>query len=378
MHHLKLQLHLQQQQTIINLTGNKIIFMFPTVVAWGAYQRVEENFFLLICPMHKQEGDGKVNDSVKKLKRQLIAASSGTLLSAFALTSATYAWYVSNNTVQATTSTISAKANSFVLQIAKLKDGAQHGDNNQSLVANTDGHKISPSSTNDIKNWYTCLGWGQDGKVHSYEKRDDLDTDGKYTVDIDHYAYIKSEYILYTITETGLCDVYLNGAELGGAIQVTADDPTSSGNVVPDSMRVGITIQDLNGTIPVGDEELVLVYAPKNETGKGNDATAIDGWTYVKDTTTVAPVTYPHVYETTYTWTDSNSILHDYAATKAGDNYMAPTANASTIASNEDYEGVIMRVYIWLEGTDEDCVNNSNQDDPSTYNVTLSLAGVAK
>lgn len=318
-----------------------------------------------------------MNDSVKKLKRQLAAAACSALLSAVALSSATYAWYVSNNTVDATASTISAKANSFVLQIAKLSEGAQHGDN-QSLVAISDGHKISPSSTNDVKNWYTCLGWGQDGKVYSYEKRDDLDADGKYTVDTDHYAYIKSEYILYTITETGLCDVYLNGGEENGAIQVTADDPTTTSKVVPDSMRVGITIQNLDGTTPVGDEELVLVYAPKNEPGKGNDATAINGWTYVKDTTSVAPVTYPHVYETTYTWTDSNSVVHDYAATKSGENYMAPTNNATPIVSNVDYDGVIMRVYIWLEGTDEDCVNNSNQDDPSTYNVTLSLAGVAK
>ena len=345
-------------------------------MAWGAYQRVEENFFLLICLVYKSGGDGKVSESVKRLKRQLVAAASAVLLSAVALSSATYAWYVSNNTVKATVSTISAKVNSFILQIAKLSEGAQHGDN-QSLVAITDGHKISPSSTNDVKNWYICQGWGQDGKVHSYIKPENMDATGMYKIDTDHYAYIKSEYILYTITETGLCDVYLDGAELGGAIQVAANE-TATSEVIPDSMRVGITIQDLNGTIPVGDEELILVYAPKNETGKGNDATAIDGWTYVKDTTSLAPVTYPHVYETTYIWTDSNSILHDYAATKLGENYMAPTSNASPIVSNVDYDGVIMRVYIWLEGTDEDCVNNSNEDDPSTYNVTLSLAGVAK
>ena len=38
-----------------------------------------------------------------------------------------------------------------------------------------------------------------------------------------------------------------------------------------------------------------------------------------------------------------------------------------------------MRVYIWLEGTDAECVNtNGEADDMSTYSVVLTLAGVAK
>lgn len=312
---------------------------------------------------------------VSKLKKELAIAAIMVMVSFVALSFATYAWYVANTTVNATTSTISAKANNFVLQIAKLSEGAQHGDN-QSLVAVTEGHTISPSSTNDLKNWYICQGWGENGKVTSYMKPT-IEADGKYTIGTDRYAYIKSEYILYTITETGLCDVYLDGGELAGAIQVTAQgSPTST--VIPDSMRVGITIQDLEGTTPTGTEKLVLVYAPKNETGKGNDETAIDGWTYVKDENTLASVTYPHIYEKTYTWTDSDNKIHDYAAVKSGESYVAPTANADTIALDVDYDGVIMRVYIWLEGTDEQCVNNSNEDDPSTYNVTVSLAGVAK
>lgn len=305
----------------------------------------------------------------------MLVAALTVMISFVALCSATYAWYAANTTVNATSSTISAKANNFVLQIAKYSDGAQHGDN-QSLVAATVGHKISPSSTNDLANWYICQGWGQDGKVTSYVKPT-IGTDGKYTIGTDRYAFIKSEYILYTVTETGLCDVYLDGADVAGAIQVTAEGtPTSS--VIPESMRVGITIQDLEGTNPMGVEKLVLVYAPSNETGKGNDATAIDGWTYVKDENTLAPVTYPHIYEKTYTWTDSSSIVHDYAATKSGENYVAPASNGETIAYDVDYDGVIMRVYIWLEGTDEQCVNNSNVDDPSTYNVTVGFAGVAK
>lgn len=312
---------------------------------------------------------------VSKLKKELAIAALMVMVSLVALSSATYAWYVANTTVNATTSTISAKANNFVLQIAKLSEGAQHGDN-QSLIASTVGHTISPSSTNDLKNWYICQGWGQNGKVQTYTKPT-IESDGQYTIGTERYAYIKSEYVLYTVTETGLCDVYLDGGELSGAIQVTAQgSPTST--VIPDSMRVGITIQDLEGTAPTGTEKLVLVYAPKNETGKGNDETAIDGWTYVKDENTLASVTYPHIYEKTYTWTDSDNKVHDYAAVKSGESYVAPATNADTIASDVDYDGVIMRVYIWLEGTDEQCVNNSNEDDPSTYNVTVSLAGVAK
>lgn len=310
-----------------------------------------------------------MNTNAKKSRIQLIGAIVSVFVSLVALFSATYAWFIANNTVKATQSTISAKANNFVLQIATLEDGAQHGDN-QSLVAVTDGHTISPSSTNDIKNWYVCMGWGQNGMVQSYTKPV-VSEDGKYTIGSDRYAFIKSEYVLYTVTETGTCDAYLDGSEPGGAIKVSANGtPTST--VIPESMRVGITTQDLDSTgNPTGNEDLIVVYAPYNETGKGNDQTGIDGWTYVKDETQVAAVTYPHIFGTSYTSNGDN-----YAATKNGESYEAPASNGKPIASGVGYNGVIMRVYIWLEGTDEQCVNNSNEDDPSTYNVTISLAGI--
>ena len=36
-----------------------------------------------------------------------------------------------------------------------------------------------------------------------------------------------------------------------------------------------------------------------------------------------------------------------------------------------------MRVYIWMEGTDADCVNNAAAEDPATYNVNVKLAGIS-
>lgn len=57
------------------------------------------------------------NKSVKALKRQLMAAIAMVLVAAIALASSTYAWFVSNNTVKATTTTISAQSNAPFLKI---------------------------------------------------------------------------------------------------------------------------------------------------------------------------------------------------------------------------------------------------------------------
>ena len=153
----------------------------------------------------------------------------------------------------------------ILCSIATLKAGAQHGDN-QFLVASSVGHKISPSSTNNLKDWFVSLSWGQDGLVHSYMQADvdatgkyTRDKTGTYTISPERYAFIKSEHIIYTVTQTGSCDVYLAAETDVPAVQVTAEGTTTSDDVIPKSLRVGITIQDLVGTTPTGDEHLVLV-----------------------------------------------------------------------------------------------------------------------
>ena len=51
------------------------------------------------------------NKSINSLKKQLVAAVAMVLVAAIALGSSTYAWFVSNNTVKATTASISAQSN---------------------------------------------------------------------------------------------------------------------------------------------------------------------------------------------------------------------------------------------------------------------------
>lgn len=55
--------------------------------------------------------------NVKALKKQLMAAVAMVLVAAIALGSSTYAWFVTNNTVKATTSQISAQSNAAFMKI---------------------------------------------------------------------------------------------------------------------------------------------------------------------------------------------------------------------------------------------------------------------
>lgn len=316
---------------------------------------------------------------LKKLKRELIGAAASLMVSAVALSSATYAWYVTNNTVQATTTTISATTNGFILQIAKAEDGAQHGGEQMSLAASTVGGRITPSSTNDLKEWYICRGWDSAGKVTSYAKptfsTGEGTKPGQYEASGEtHFAYIQSEYIVYTITESGFADVYLDASD-GSPIAVSVDNgKTATSTTIPDSMRIAITTQplDTDGKTPTGTETLRVVYAPKAVTGSGNDSLAIeDKWTYINGTQPVE-VTYRHIHETTYT--DQNG--KNWAATKSGEDYTVAD-NSEAIATDVGYNGIMLRVYIWMEGTDADCVNNAAAEDEATYSVTLKLAGVA-
>ena len=317
-----------------------------------------------------------------KLKLRLLASILSVFVSGISLTSATYAWYVANNDVTAETSSIMAQANGFMLQIVNLGDPLDHGSDT-ALVAAVAGHKISPASTDDTKLWWVPDKWTTELNVETYQIPTwDTDKNGKtlygqYTVgDETYYAYAVGAYVLYTLTNTGTCDVYLDGSDPNGAIQVTLNGGSAPvNNRVAASLRVGITIDD--GT---SGEKLVLVYSPKNEdvNSHGNDVNSTNGWSVVNNSSSTRVPSYPYVYEKTYTWRDSSGTQYNFAATKDGFRYVPPTGNPRKIASNVDYDGsTIMRVYIWMEGTDADCISSIVDGDDRQFSVSVHLAGVS-
>ena len=81
--------------------------------------------------------------SVKTLKKQLGAAIAMVLVAAVALGSSTYAWFVTNNTVKATTSTISAQSNAAFM---KIKYGATATNSDLTAdVATIDSEALYPA-----------------------------------------------------------------------------------------------------------------------------------------------------------------------------------------------------------------------------------------
>lgn len=75
--------------------------------------------------------------SIKKLRNQLFAAIAMVLVASIALGSSTYAWFVSNNTVNATVSSIQAQSNAAFLTIDNEKTMNGAGTQTDVTLANS-------------------------------------------------------------------------------------------------------------------------------------------------------------------------------------------------------------------------------------------------
>lgn len=103
--------------------------------------------------------------NVKSLKKQLAAAIAMVCVAAVALGSSTYAWFVSNNTVKATTSTISAQSNAAFMYIRDKEEKSTNLTVDTSFVETTalyPAHWVTAKEGNyataDIGKFYTAYG----------------------------------------------------------------------------------------------------------------------------------------------------------------------------------------------------------------------------
>lgn len=103
--------------------------------------------------------------NVKALKKQLAAAIAMVCVAAVALGSSTYAWFVSNNSVKATTSTISAQSNAAFMYIRDKDEESTNLTADTSSVTSTalyPAHWVTAKEGNyanaDIGKFYTAYG----------------------------------------------------------------------------------------------------------------------------------------------------------------------------------------------------------------------------
>ena len=89
-------------------------------------------------------GKKGVRMDTKALKRQMGAAIAMVLVAAVALGSATFAWFVSNNTVKATTSNIAAQSNSAYLVIDKV---ATSKTSSSAVTSGVEKKELYPAKT---------------------------------------------------------------------------------------------------------------------------------------------------------------------------------------------------------------------------------------
>lgn len=91
-------------------------------------------------------GKKGVRMDTKALKKQMGAAIAMVLVAAVALGSATFAWFVTNNKVEATTSTISAQSNAAYMTITNGPAGANAVDTTSAVTKITSPTKLYPAT----------------------------------------------------------------------------------------------------------------------------------------------------------------------------------------------------------------------------------------
>ena len=91
-------------------------------------------------------GKKGVRMDTKALKKQMGAAIAMVLVAAVALGSATFAWFVTNNKVDATTTNIAAQSNAAYMTIANGETGAHASDKTSAVTKITDHIELYPAT----------------------------------------------------------------------------------------------------------------------------------------------------------------------------------------------------------------------------------------
>ena len=187
---------------------------------------------------------------VNSLKRQMTAAIAMVLVAGIALASATYAWFVSNNQVKATTSTISAQSNAAFMYIRDEKETSTNLTVDTSSVTSTalyPAHWVTAKEGNyataDIGKFYTAYGTTADNgtmvtnTLKPVEKAANSETKGSPADAVDAKYAIKNTFLIGS-KGTELSDLVVSAAALKNENGI---DSTSDNADLDNALRILVT-----------------------------------------------------------------------------------------------------------------------------------------
>ena len=192
----------------------------------------------------------KETKNVKALKKQLAAAIAMVCVAAVALGSSTYAWFVSNNQVKATTSTISAQSNAAFMYIRDEKEESKNLTADTSSVTSTalyPAHWVTAKEGNyataDIGKFYTAYGTTADNgamvtdTLKLVEKAADSETKGSPADAVDAKYAVKNTFFIGS-KGTELSDLVVSAAALKNE---NGTNSTSENADLDNALRILVT-----------------------------------------------------------------------------------------------------------------------------------------
>ncbi len=277
-------------------------------------------------------------ETVKRLRKSLVMAIVGMIFFLVSVTGVTYAWF-----------TISGRAHTNVTPMGgTVSDGdtlllistAESGpfDRECDLVFAGDAQVLKPVSTADLENFYRVTMQNKEGVAVSYENADDrVDTETLHGT-----VYLKCE--------GAPCNIYFNGEEL----QLGSDAQALA------AMRLGLKITNHDGsrTFVMKLDDLGSTAAAQSNATVPTAGTVVSA---IADGGNAVYVSDPAVN------------ISDYTAQAAGnDEY---NAGANELFSLDADEVATVEYWLYLEGCDEQCVNEVQNIDSD---IRLAFAGVRR
>lgn len=196
--------------------------------------------------------------SVKSLKKQLAAAIAMVMVAAVALGASTYAWFVSNNKVTATTSTISAQSNAAFMYIRDEKEESKNLTADTSSVTSTalyPAHWVTVAENSaesgnykgkDAGKFYTAYGTTADNgamvtdTLKLVEKAADSETKGSPADAVDAKYAVKNTFFIGS-KGTELSDLVVAAASLTNE---DGNNSTSENADLDNALRILVTCGD--------------------------------------------------------------------------------------------------------------------------------------